>query len=120
MARMSNIQEIVTRLIQGGHVLQCEKTKSLRDGGKQAITVGKYGTATNDPRKAYAMFRYHGSQQWEEYGIAAIDIAQSFIAFVGRDIARRTARDYIISRSLKPQAYGVKVSYDFANNCEVW
>ena len=120
MTSMSNIQEIVTRLVQAGHVLQCEKTKSLQDGGKQVVTVGKYGTAVPDPTRAYAMFRYHGSRQWEDYGIAAIDIAQAFVSFVGRDIARRTARDYIISRGLKPQAYGVKVSWDWANNCEVW
>jgi hypothetical protein len=89
MARRNVRLEVQKKLIQG-RILTCDKT---RVGiGKRSITIGKYREAIPSKR-TYAIFLDNRGGGGERlFFSTAIEAAEYFIDYVGRDIAWDAAR----------------------------
>ena len=83
--RQRDITGEVQKQLANGRILGCEKTKV--GIGKRNITIGKYRTAVITSKK-YAMYLdKHGSGGETVYFTTAIEAAEYFIDYVGRDMA---------------------------------
>jgi hypothetical protein len=94
---MRNIQLEVTKQLQAGKILQCDKTRVSI--GKRHITIGPYRTAVPSNQK-YAMFLdgKGGNNDRVTFSLA-IEAAQYLIDYVGRDIAWKMLPPAIKNRS---------------------
>lgn len=92
--RFRDVQTQVMRALQQGITITCEKTKSLREGGKMGVSIGRNQTAVKGSGRPYRLIttgRYPESARDIEFG-SAIECAQWYIDFVGRDIAWQSVR----------------------------
>lgn len=122
MRSMAQIQTIIARLLNAGLTITTYKVKSLRDGGGQTITIGRCRAAIPLSERQFMAVRYTKAVPSGEtiYFPASVFAAHWFVEFVGRDRAKTVARQMIIENGLKPDMYGVKVTYDFETGRICW
>lgn len=92
---LDRIVDAVCKMIHFGFVLQCEKTKSARTdnlNGKNWVTVGPYQTANKLDKLRFPYAVYIKNECF--YHERAVDAARDYVAWVGRDIARESIREY--------------------------
>lgn len=90
---MMNKKELVAKVVRhilGGGVVLAEKTKAIRYGGKQLVSVGRYYEAVQNPNHRYAVITTGKRPEAHNtyYHQTAYQAAHDFVSFVGNDIAR--------------------------------
>lgn len=80
---MRNVQQEIARAIQSRVVVTVTKTKQRSEGGRQLVSVGPYQTAVPDRSKKYAVITKNDVL----FSSGATTAAQTFVEFVGRDLA---------------------------------
>ena len=80
---MRNVQQEIAKAIQANIIVTVTKTKSLLEGGKQLVSVGRYRTAVPEVGKKYAVITKNDAL----FSSMAVNAAKHFVEFVGRDIA---------------------------------